>query len=71
MNATDVRLLEHLIFRKVIPHKGEPGVYLRFPCNVEPVGYSGFKSKSYGGLRAAVTRAIRAVLRAVAPDYWF
>lgn len=71
MNSTDVRLLEHLIFRKVIPFKGQPGVYLRFPCNVEPVGYSGFKSRSYNSPKTALTRSIRAGLRVIAPDYWF
>ena len=71
MNSTDVRLLEHLIFRKVIPCKGQPGIYLRFPCNIEPVGYSGFKSKSYNSLKATMTRAIRAALRVIAPNYWF
>src|SRR5580658_5094118 len=71
MNSTDVRLLEHLIFRKVIPFKGRPGYYLRFPCNVEPVGYSGFKSRSYNSPKTALTRALRAAFRVIAPDYWF
>jgi hypothetical protein len=71
MNSTDVRLLEHLIFRKIIPFKGQAGHYLRFPCNVEPVGYSGFKSRSYNSPKAAITRAIRSVLRVLAPNYWF
>jgi hypothetical protein len=71
MNSTDVRLLEHLIFRKVIPFKGQPGIYLRFPCNVEPVGYSGFKAKRYGSPAMAIARQIRAVLRVIAPGYWF
>jgi hypothetical protein len=71
MNSTDVRLLEHLIFRKVIPYKGQPGIYLRFPCNIEPVGYSGFKSRSYRSPKTALTRAIRVALRVIAPDYWF
>lgn len=71
MNATDIRLLEHLLFRKVIPFKGQPGFYLRFPCNIEPVGYSGFKSRSYHSPRTAITRAVRAALRVVAPAYWF
>jgi hypothetical protein len=71
MNSTDVRLLEHLIFRKVIPFKGRPGYYLRFPCNIEPVGYSGFKSRSYRSPKTAITRAIRAASRVVAPGYWF
>ena len=71
MNSTDVRLLEHLIFRKVIPFRGRPGYYLRFPCNVEPVGYSGFKSRSYRSPKTALTRAMRAALRVIAPRYWF
>jgi len=71
MNSTDIRLLEHLIFHKVIPFKDQPGYYLRFPCNVEPVGYSGFKSKSYGSPGWAISRTIRAALRVVAPNYWY
>jgi len=71
MNSTDVRLLEHLIFRKVIPFKGQPGYYLRFPCNIEPVGYSGFKSKSYNSPGQALTRVVRAALRVIAPGYWY
>ncbi len=71
MNRTDLRLLEQLMFRQVIGHRGEPGVWLRFPCNVEPEGYSGFKARSYGGPRTAVVRWMRAALRVVAPWYWF
>ena len=71
MNSSDVRLLEHLIYRKVAPFKGQPGMHLRFPCNVEPVGFSGFKSRSYNTLGASLIRGIRALLRVVAPNYWF
>ena len=71
MNSTDIRLLEHLIFRKVIPFRGQPDVYLRFPCNVDPEGYSGFKSKPYKSSGSSITGMIRAVLRVIAPDYWF
>lgn len=71
MNSTNIRLLEHLIFQKVIQFKGQPGIYLRFPCNIEPVGYSGFKSRSYNSPKTSLTKAIRAALRVVAPDYWF
>jgi hypothetical protein len=71
MNLTDVRLVEHLLFKKVIPFKGVPGHYLRLPCNVEPVGYSGFKSKSYDTLGARIGSKMRAVLRVWLPNYWF
>jgi hypothetical protein len=71
MNSSDVRLLEHLIFRKVIPFKGQPGYSLRFPCNIDPVGYFGFKNRRYDSARTAIARSIRAVLRIMAPGYWF
>ena len=71
MNTTDVRLLEHLLARKVAPYRDCPGVHLRFPINVEPVGMSGFSGRSYSSPKLRFTRAVRAVLRRVAPDYWF
>jgi len=71
MNSSDVRLLEHLIFRKVIPFKGQQGYHLRFPCNIDPVGYFGFKNRRYDSARTAVSRSVRALLRVIAPGYWF
>jgi len=71
MNSTDVRLLEHLIYRKVIPFQGQPGYYLRFPCNIDPVGHFGFKDRRYDSPRTALARSTRAVLRVIAPGYWF
>jgi hypothetical protein len=71
MNSTDIRLLEHLIFRKVIPFKGRPGYHLRFPSNIDPVGYSGFRARSYSSPRTVLSRRIRALLRVVAPGYWY
>jgi hypothetical protein len=71
MHSTGARLLEQLIFRKVIPFLGQPGYYLRFPCNIDPVGYFGCKDRRYDSARTAVTRRIRAMLRVVAPGYWW
>jgi hypothetical protein len=71
MNSTDLRLLEHLIYRKVIPFKDQPGYYLRFPCNIEPVGHFGFKDRRYDSPRTALARSTRAALRIIAPGYWF
>jgi hypothetical protein len=71
MNSTDVRLLEHLIYRKVISFKDQPGYYLRFPCNIDPVGHFGFKDRRYDSPHTVLARSTRAALRVVAPDYWF
>lgn len=71
MNSIGVRLLEHLVYRKVIPFKGHPGYYLRFPCNIDPVGHFGFKDRRYDSPRTALVRSTRALLRVIAPNYWF
>lgn len=71
MNSTDIRLLEHLIARKLISFRGRPGIHLRFPCNVEPVGVSGFTSRSYNSPTKALARTTRAILRKIAPNFWF
>ncbi len=71
MNSTGIRLLEHLIAHRISPFKGQPGIHLRFPCNVEPVGVSGFTSRPYDSPAQTLTRATRAILRKLAPSYWF
>lgn len=71
MNSTDIRLIEHLLAHKIIPFRGQPGIHLRFPCNVEPTGVSGFTSRSYDTPTRALTRSTRALLRKLAPNYWF
>lgn len=71
MNRDGARLLEQWIFRKVIPFKDRPGCFLRFPCNIDPVGYFGCKDRRYDSLRTAASRRMRALLRVVAPGYWW
>lgn len=71
MSPGGPRLLEQLVFQKVIPFKGQPGYYLRFPCNIDPVGHFGFKDRRYDSVRTAVSRHIRALLRVIAPGYWY
>ncbi len=71
MGQNGARLLEQLIFRKVIPFKGQPGCFLRFPANVDPVGYFGCKDRRYDSPRTAISRRMRAFLRVVAPGYWW
>jgi hypothetical protein len=71
MNSTDLCLIEQVMYRKVIPFKGQPGSFLRFPCNIDPVGSFGFKDRRYDSPRTWIPRAVRALLRVVAPGYWF
>ncbi len=71
MNTTDLRLLEQLLYSRVIRTLGQPRVYLRFPCNIDPVGYSGFKARSYQTLGHRFDQAVRALLRRIAPSCWY
>ena len=71
MNPTTLRLLEQLLYARVIRTQGQPGVYLRFPCNIDPVGYSGFKGRSYQTIGQRFDQITRAFLRRVAPAYWY
>lgn len=71
MNATNLRLLEQLLYSRVIRTQGQPGVYLRFPCNIDPVGYSGFKGRSYQSPGQIFDQATRALLRHIAPSCWY
>ena len=65
------RLLEQLIYSQVIGCRAEPDVHLRFPCNIDPVGYSGFRASSYQSPGQRAGQLLRALLRRVAPSYWY
>lgn len=71
MHPTSLRLLEQLLYSRVITTQGQPGVYLRFPCNIDPVGYSGFKGRSYQSIGQRFDQATRALLRRIAPSCWY
>jgi len=64
-------LLEHLFFELLTPLKGQEGILLRFPVNCEPVGFAGHLEKRYDSPRRLLTATARAVLRVIAPDFWF
>ena len=71
MRPDHLRLLEQLLYDCVIAQQGEPGVFLRFPCNVDPVGYSGFKGSSYQTAGQRIDQSLRALLRQIAPSFWY
>ncbi len=71
MNTSDLRLLEQLLYAQVIGSLGQPGVYLRFPCNVDPVGYSGFRARSYQSFGQRIDQSLRGALRRLAPSVWY
>ncbi len=71
MRPDALRLLEQLVYHQVIGCAGQPDVYLRFPINIDPVGYSGFKARSYQSPGQRCEHLLRAVLRRLAPSCWY
>lgn len=71
MRPDGPRLLEQLLYARVIGCHGQSGVHLRFPCNIDPVGYSGFRASSYQSPGQRVEQWLRAFLRRVAPSFWY
>jgi hypothetical protein len=64
-------MLEHLFFERLTPLKDQAGILLRFPVNCEPVGFAGHLTKRYDSPQRRATSTVRALLRVVAPEFWF
>jgi len=63
-------LIENLIYDRVIQFEGQAGIYLRWPINVEPVGFAGHKNKNYGDPRRVLLNMTRSAFRRLWPDFW-
>jgi hypothetical protein len=64
-------LIENLLYDKIIQFEECPGIYLRWPLNVEPVGHAGHTQKRYDDPGRLLVRSLRSVTRALMPQYWF
>jgi hypothetical protein len=63
------QFVETVLYDRLIPRLGEPGVILRWPCNCEPRGV-GSNGDSYSSGRMRVQAALRALCRVAAPGIW-
>ena len=68
--GTYPNLIENLLYDRIIEFEGRPGIYLRWPLNIEPVGYAGHWQKRYDDPRRLSIRALRAVTRVLMPRLW-
>jgi hypothetical protein len=62
--------IERLFYRKLIPMRETPGILLRFPCNVDPVGFPAHRERSYNHPVQKTVYAFRGVLRQILPSCW-
>jgi len=66
----DLRLIENLLYRKLILLRGYPGAILRWPVNVPPLGHASHWNKDYGSLKNAAINFLRAHCRRLFPKWW-
>ena len=65
-----VTLIEWMFYDKLIPLKGTPGIVLRFPCNVDPVGIPAHRAHSYTHPMRRAVHAFRGATRRLLPNWW-
>ncbi len=63
-------LIEWLFYDKLAPLRGTPGIMLRFPCNVDPVGFPANRVRSYMHPTQRAVYAIRGATRRLFPSWW-
>lgn len=66
----DPSKIERLIYNRVAPYSNQPGIYLRWPINVDPEGVRGHSDTPYFGWKRRTASVVRGVLRRVAPECW-
>lgn len=65
-----VTFIEWLFYDKLIPLRGTPGIFLRFPCNVDPAGFPAHRARSYTHPIQKTVYAIRGAVRQFFPSCW-
>ncbi len=62
--------IEYLLYQKLTAFQGQSGVILRWPINVDPVGYAAHWNKKYNDPKRKLISLFRAVCRRVCPNWW-
>ena len=70
LSQRDIVFIEQLLYDKLIALRGTPEIILRFPCNVDPVGFPAHRTRSYDHPLQKSVYAIRSVVRRVFPSCW-
>jgi hypothetical protein len=70
LGKNGVKYIEWLFYNKLAPLKGKPGVLLRFPCNVDPVGFPAHRIRSYTHPLQRTVYGFRGVARRLFPAWW-
>lgn len=66
----DPSKIERLIYNRLAPFSGQPGIFLRWPINVDAKGVRGHANTGYASPKNRMASLLRGVLRRFAPEYW-
>jgi len=70
LSQRGIVFIEHLLYDKLIALQGKPEIILRFPCNVDPVGFPAHRTRSYDHPLQKSVYAVRSIVRRVFPSCW-
>jgi hypothetical protein len=70
LGKNGILLMEWLFYERLIPLIGNAGIVLRFPCNVDPVGFPAHRARSFTHPKQKAVYALRGVARQLAPGWW-
>jgi hypothetical protein len=62
--------IETIYFEKLAALRPTHSIVLRFPCNVDPVGFPAHRDSSYSSPRDTLKNSFRAMARVLLPNWW-
>jgi hypothetical protein len=70
MIEAGVSHIENFFYRELLKFHGHPGVILRWPIDLDPVGYAAHWEKRYDTLGRKAASKVRSVIRRILPNWW-
>ncbi len=68
--SKSMALIENLLYQKLVTFKGKEGAILRWPVNVDPIGYAAHWHKKYDSPKQRTISFARSVCRVIFPSWW-
>jgi hypothetical protein len=63
-------LFEHVMFERLIPMRDQPGVIMRWPVNLDPIGKAAHWGRDYDSFSRRIVAMGRGIARVIAPNWW-
>jgi hypothetical protein len=70
LESGDITHMEAIYYRKLADLSPANKIFLRFPCNVSPMGFPAHRNRPYSHPTQLAANGIRAVARRILPNWW-